>query len=159
MNYPLRRFLLVILAGVAVVTAGAGAADPFEGTWELDLAKSSFKPGPPGFKAQTRRMTRVPEGIQLVVEAVMANGGTFSGGGTYRPDGRDYPLKGIPGLDAIAVTQTGERVQTGVVKLQGRPVMSVILSVSEDGRTHTLRANTFAGSERPLDNVLVFNRK
>ena len=159
MIQSVRRFLLAFLLGLPVLPLVAGAADPFEGTWELDLARSNFKPGPPGFKSQTRVMARVPDGIHMTVDGVAANDAKLSGSGTYRADGTDYSFAGIPGFDSIAMTQTSVLLQEGVAKLQGRPTMRISFALSSDHRELTVRATAVEGAARPFDNTLVFNRK
>lgn len=53
---------LVLLFGAVMLLAGqSGHTTPFTGTWKLDLAKSSFNPGP-AFKDFT--ITFTPDGVR-----------------------------------------------------------------------------------------------
>lgn len=159
MHRAIRQSLWTILLGLIALTCAAAAPDPFEGTWEMDLARSTFKPGPAPITSQTRVFRRTPEGVQMTVEAVRPDGSKLHGSGTYQLDGRDYPFTGIPGIDQIALRQTSERVQTGVNKLNGRVILNATLTVSADHQTLTIHVTNAAGTERPVDNTLVFNRK
>ena len=38
---------LYVVVGLLVTTSSLWAADPFVGTWKLNLAKSKYSPGPP----------------------------------------------------------------------------------------------------------------
>jgi len=67
---------LLVLAVLAIVSAIGGAAvaaaavpDPVIGTWQLNVSKSAFKPGP-AFKSQVRTYSQSAQGITLVIKTV-----------------------------------------------------------------------------------------
>jgi hypothetical protein len=45
--------LILAIAAIGIISLSAYASDPLTGTWELNLEKSKFSPGPPP-KSQTR---------------------------------------------------------------------------------------------------------
>lgn len=63
----------VALAAMLAVTAVASAADPVVGTWQLNLAKSKFSPGPAP-KTDTRTYTESADGITMTWTSVAADG-------------------------------------------------------------------------------------
>ena len=64
--------IVLAFAGNSAVMA-AGAADPIVGTWQLNVAKSKFNPGP-ALKSQTRVYTESAKGISIKVTQVAADG-------------------------------------------------------------------------------------
>jgi hypothetical protein len=60
----------------AILAIGAGAAlaaDPVIGTWKLNLAKSTFSPGPAP-KSQTRTYADSAQGTKLTIKTTAADG-------------------------------------------------------------------------------------
>ena len=159
MRQAICRLLVCCALTLSAVPALAGAADPFAGTWVLDLGKSTFKPGPAPYKSQTRVIASLPEGMQMTVDGVLADGSKIKAGGTYRLDGRDYPFAGADGIDSISLAKRTDLVQSGAAKLKGEQVGRLSLAVSEDHRTLTLQFKGMDAKEQPFDHTLVFNRK
>jgi hypothetical protein len=58
-------YMLAILVAVAAVTAGSlvAQANPFVGTWKLDVAKSKYE-GAPAPKSLTRTVTAEGAGLK-----------------------------------------------------------------------------------------------
>lgn len=157
----MRRVFRVLLASCMLATtslAGAAApADPLIGTWVMDPAKSTFKPGP-AMKSQTRVFTSLPDGTHMIVNVVPGQGGAYKGEATYRLDGRDYPLSGVAGIDSIAMALAGDLKVVGTAKLKGEQVGRFNITLSPDKRTMTLYFKSLV-EERPSENTMVFSRK
>ena len=89
----MRRYLLIASA-VVVCLANSGLSmaedDPFVGTWQLNVAKSHFDPGPPP-KSQIR--TWEPSG-KVTVKGINADGKPHTHHYTIKPDGKPYPAAG-----------------------------------------------------------------
>lgn len=158
MRHTLNSLLVACLITVSSLAGAADAADPLIGTWVMDPAKSTFKPGP-GFKSQTRVFTSLPNGSQMTVTAVNADGTALKGGGTYRLDGRDYPLTGIPGIESITMVRQADLRVAGVAKAKGQQMGRFTFTVSEDKRTMTLYFKGLDPNDQPFENTMVFNRK
>jgi hypothetical protein len=85
---------LTLLFAVAFGAAiAAQAADPLMGTWNLDAAKSSYKPGP---KSATVVISGVDKEVKVAVDAVMPDGTPVKSGYTSTRDGEDVPVTGHP---------------------------------------------------------------
>jgi len=157
----MRRVLRFLLASCLLATSSfAGAAapvDPLIGTWVMDPAKSTFKPGP-AMKSQTRVFTSLPDGTHMIATVVPAEGATYKGEATYRLDGKDYPLVGVPGIDSIALAVAGDLKVVGTARLKGEQVGRFNFTVSPDKRTMTLYFKSLV-EDRPTENTMVFTRK
>ncbi len=140
------------------ITAGAQAPDPLVGTWKLDLAKSTYKPGPAP-KSYTVVIDAAGKGIKVAVDAVGADGTAMKWGYTTPRDGKDVPVTGNPNYDTAAVTQTSPTAGSIVYKKGGKPVVTLTTEVSKDGKTMTGKATGTDPKGQPMSNVLVFTRQ
>jgi hypothetical protein len=98
------RMLLNVAVLLVAAAANAQTTDPIIGTWNLDVAKSSFKPGPAP-KSATVLVEPAGKGIKVSVDAVNADGSPMKWGFTTQRDGKDVPVTGNPAYDTAASTQ------------------------------------------------------
>ena len=89
------RMLLNVAVLLVAAAANAQTTDPIIGTWNLDVAKSSFKPGPAP-KSATVLVEPAGKGIKVSVDAVNADGSPMKWGFTTQRDGKDVPVTGNP---------------------------------------------------------------
>jgi hypothetical protein len=136
--------IAVLLA--AVPPARAQGADPFLGTWRLNLEKSQF-PGPPPAQPHVLTFEAASDGTILgLVHDLDASGGrTAVARLNYRYDGREYrdldPVTGAAKSNTLAFTRIDGRTVEVVHRIGGAGVSyREIRRVSEDGRTLTFSA-------------------
>jgi hypothetical protein len=153
--------LLALIGAVALftMTISAQTADPASGAWELNLTKSKYVPATLAPRSQTR--TYQVKGNQETARhtGVDAQGHPtlIEFAATY--DGKDYPLKGYPDWDSIALKRidayTTEFTQSrgGKVTLSGRRV------VSKDGKTMTVTAKGTSAKGERVDMAMVFEKR
>jgi hypothetical protein len=180
-----------LVRGVALLTLllpmwlWAEAPDPAIGTWELNLAKSQFEPGPPP-KSQVRTYEVPPQMTQPRVRAVDAEGkakivtyptppaaevvrmtakGVDADGKatlteyTAGYDGKDYLFTGNPNADTISLKRIDDLTVEATTKKAGEIVSSGTRAVSKDGAVMTITLKgTNAKGER-VNNTLVFDRR
>src|ERR1700680_4483340 len=91
---------LFVGAILAIGTSAAFAADPVVGTWKLNLAKSTFSPGPAP-KSQTRNYAESAQGITVTVKTIAADGKESTTTLTFKDDGKPYPMSGSPDVDTV----------------------------------------------------------
>jgi hypothetical protein len=153
------RTVALALAGICALAihVGAQAPDPLVGTWKLDLAKSSYKPGPAP-KSGTLVIDAAGKGLKVAVDIVGADGASTKWGYTTQRDGKDAPVTGNPAYDTVNVTQTSPTDGTVVYKKGGKLVVTAKTSVSKDGKTLTV---TYTGTDakgQAINNVSVFDK-
>jgi hypothetical protein len=129
------RFALAIALCAAVATISA-SADPFDGTWRLNTAKSKYDPGP------------APEKVTLTIQvdgatATVKSESTFEGkpyATSYKVtlDGTPAPLQGSPVADMISVKKVDEHTRETKTTKGGSPVSESRAVVSADGKTLTV---------------------
>jgi hypothetical protein len=150
------------LVGIGFLTlngvAGAQGTDPIVGTWRIDLAKSTYKPGPPP-KSATVVIEPAGKGIKVSVDAVNADGTPAKWSFTTQRDGKDVPVTGHPAYDAAATTQASPTAGTTDYKKGGKVVATTKMAVSGDGRTMTLTSTGTDPKGQAVNNVIFFRKQ
>ena len=77
-------------------------ADPAAGTWELNLTKSKFSPGPPP-QSLTRTFEVTGDDVKYTLKGINDRGKPTLVQFTAKYDGKDYPVTGSPDYDAISL--------------------------------------------------------
>jgi hypothetical protein len=144
------RLLLVLAAAVAV-----WAADPVLGTWELDLAKSSYKPGPPP-ASQTRIYDAGPEGVKVTIITTYTDGRSAKIEHPANFDGKDYPVTGSGRTYAVSLKKIDDYRSESILKHASKVIGTAKRVVSEDGATMTVTYKGLDGEGREVDNVSVY---
>jgi hypothetical protein len=151
-----------VLAAAAValalgtgVSAQSGAKDPALGTWQLDMAKSTFSSNIP--EGRTLTFTLVNGGaIREVARTKQANGATDEIDYTAKDDGKDYPISNSV-LDRVTLKRIDARTVERIGKVHGQPVETRTRTVSSDGKTLTIKTDGTNNGVR-YNSVQVFER-
>jgi len=77
-------------------------ADPAAGTWELNLTKSKFSPGPPP-QSLARTFEVTGDDVKYTLKGINDRGKPTLVQFTAKYDGKDYPVTGSPDYDAISL--------------------------------------------------------
>jgi hypothetical protein len=149
---------LFIGAILAIGTGTALAADTVVGTWKLNIAKSTFSPGPAP-KSQTRTYAESAQGIVLTVKTTLADGKENTTSLTFKDDGKPYPASGNPDFDMVSVTRVDASTVHSTQTKSGTTVGTGVRTVSKDGKTLTYaQKGTHAGGGK-YDDVSVYDRQ
>jgi hypothetical protein len=155
-----RRILCLAAALAVALSLGAQAAqakDPLEGTWWLDLKKSTFKDAP-GPRGQTRTYS-----MQDGVEKLVARGVSWDKKPTLvryaaRYDGKDYDITGSLGGDKISLRRIDAMTTESTQKREGKPAIVATRTVSADGKTLTVVSKGTTAEGQLIDSILIFER-
>jgi hypothetical protein len=152
-------FVAALLAVSAIsVLAAPPASDPAIGTWKLNLAKSTFSPGP-GPKSQTRSYVETPQGITLTIKTITADGKEMSTTLTFKDDGKPYAVTGNPDFDTVAITRTDATTTHSTQTKAGVTVGTGVRTVSKDGKTLTFMQKGTHANGTAYDDVSVYDRQ
>jgi hypothetical protein len=158
----MKTLLKTILVGAVLAAAGvafaAGAADPVVGTWTLNVAKSTFSPGPAP-KSMTRTYSVDSDGISLSVTGVGADGTPISQESTFKYDGKAYVMRGAAGYDAISLKQVDANTVKSTMMKAGKPVGTTTRTVSAHGKVLTLATKVTDANGKPHDDVAVYDKQ
>jgi hypothetical protein len=156
----MRRPILVVMTAIlvlALVTA-AMAADPFEGTWKLNLAKSKYNPGPAFLKSSIFNVEARDNGQKCVYDEVDTDGKATHGQYAAKYDGKDYSVVGEPYFDAISVRRSDANTLNFLWKKGGNVGLSEHAVVSKNNKiwTDTLKWKDAKGQE--FTAVLIYDK-
>src|SRR3989454_6802210 len=148
----------LIAAGVlfvfcsVIVFAQATAAKNMAGTWKLDPAKSKYSPGPTP-KSQIAKLEAVDGGLKVVSDRVEADGKTTHFEWTAKFDGKDYPVKGDPGRDAVSVKKIDDYTLDITNKKAGKVLTTIRAVYAKDGKSRTETVTGTDAQGRKVHNV------
>ena len=139
----MRHSLIIsMLAAAALVMLSATpqgqAADPWIGTWKVNLAKSNYSPGPAPKTAATVTIESAPNGIRTTIDGADAKGQQTHTESVSAFDGKDTLVDGAPALNTTtALKRIDGRAFEADGKVGGKPTVTTRVVVSADGKTMT----------------------
>ena len=151
-------FMAVLLTVGSAAVAAAPAADPVIGTWQINVAKSKFSPGPAP-KADTRIYASTDQGTVMTWTSVGADGKETVVKSTFKADGKDYPLTGAANFDSLSLKQVDDHTVQSTQKKGGKVIGTTTRTVSKDGKVLTLSSKGTSATGVPYDNVMVYDKK
>jgi hypothetical protein len=151
--------LVIAVAGALALPAGAADSNPWVGTWTLDVAKSTFSPGPAP-KSNVIVTTDAGGGkFHSDVTVVTADGKTLHTEATYAYDGTDYPVTGGTEGQTVALQKDpSTQTLTVTVKVNGNVTATITSVMASDGKSYTSTGTGTTPDGKPVKNVTVFNK-
>ena len=136
-------------------TSSTTEQDLLLGTWQLDLSKSKYIPGPAP-RGETRTYARDDEGLKGTIRRRLADGGEEVI--EYRADfDHEYPVAGTEAYDTIKLTRIDARTAHAVLSHAGREFGTARRVVSDDGQTLTIEFRREGNSG--INNVAVYRKQ
>ncbi len=134
-----------------------GKSSVFAGHWTLDVAKSTYSPGPTP-KSQHATLSLVPNGIRTVAERVEADGSVtrFDWTGTF--DRVDRPVTGDPNRDTVSLRRIDEYTIEFTNKKAGRVTTTIHAEYAKDGRSRVETTTGTNAKGRPIRNVTYWTK-
>jgi hypothetical protein len=139
----MNRYFSITIAAILFaffLSLEAIAADPFEGTWKLNLALSKFNTSPAP-KSQTVKIESQKNAQNMVADEVDAAGNVLHGGFFAKFNEMDYPYTLHPTENTIALNRTNKNTIIATTKKNGEAVARIRWVVAKDG-------NTMIGTEK-----------
>ena len=152
-----------VIGLAAIVILGAGAAgqgsDPMNGVWKLNVAKSTFSPGPAP-KEMTLTIESAGAGRKVAVTATAGDGTPIKWGYTGNFDRKENKVTGTnPDADVVMLRRLGPRSTRTTYKLAGKQTLVNGVSVSEDGKTLAVAQSGVDGKGQTVKNTLTFDKQ
>ena len=151
-------FGMVLAVVFSHVGLSAQGSDPVIGTWELNLAKSKFSPGPPP-KSVTRTYEATGQGVKASFKGVNAEGKPTLVQYTANYDGKDNPMTGSPAFDSIAAKRIDAFTAEFTLKKAGKVVATAVRVISKDGKVFTLTTKGTNTQGQAVNSVQVFEKR
>ena len=157
-----KRIAIAVVTLVAFSSAGqAQSPDPWIGTWKVNLAKSTYSPGPKPTVAGTVKVEAVAGGgMKTTIDGTNPQGqpthtetiGTF--------DSKDNPVKGAAApKTTTAYKRIDARTFEAMGKVDGKPTVTTRVTISADGKTLTASQNGKSLEGQTVKNVIVADRQ
>ena len=161
MKFYWRRLVGVTLGvlAVAMISVAAQTDDPIVGSWKLDVAKSTYKPGPAP-KSTTIVVAPEGKGIKVAVDAVNADGSPLKWGFTTVRDGKqEAPVTGNPMFDTVTASRDSATAGTNVYKKAGKVVMTTKVAIAADNKSMTVTTTGTDPKGQAVNNVAHYVRQ
>jgi len=149
---------LTVLLPLATVVQAQGKSRV--GTWELDLSRSTFSPGP---APQKQTLTFEEKGPQwtALIQGVDASGRPINVDANNLMitfDGRDHPTASVD-YETTAWKRVNENKYLVIRKKAGKVVLTSTNILSADGKTMTITTVGQNAAGQPVHNVRVYVRR
>jgi hypothetical protein len=144
----------------AMTSVALAQQDAHVGTWELNLEKSTFDPGPPPrrqslwYKAEGKGLTALLQGIDAAGKPISLDPSNL----VINFDGRDHPTARV-NYDSSAWTRISSNKYVVNRKKAGKVVLTSTNVVSDDGRTMTITTKGIGEDGRPVNNLRVYDKR
>ena len=111
------------------------AANPFIGTWKLNVTKSKASDPSMMPKNETVKNVAQDSGVKMTYDGVDAKEQAYHMVWTGKFDGKDYPTTGDPNVDTSAIRKVDDNTIVAVDKKAGKEVATWRVAVTKDGKT------------------------
>ncbi len=151
---------LTLLAGLIVFAATPHAQAPkgLVGTWKLNVAKSTFSPGPAPTSMTVTYAAVGTDGMKIAVDIAPADAAAQHWDMTAHYDGKDYPVTGNPIADAISMKRVDDLTGQSTFKKDGKVTAANVRKISADGKTLTITSTGTTADGKPRKDVQVFEK-
>ena len=146
------------VAAVTGVEAAGQGTDPLVGTWELNVAKSKFVPGPAP-KSETRTYAVSGADIKATSKGVNASGEATAAEWTVNYDGKERPLVGNPNADSLSLKRVDASTVEFTQRKAGKVVATGTRKISADGKVMTITTTGTNAKGQKVDEVEVFEKR
>jgi hypothetical protein len=146
---------VILVAAVAVVSAQG--ANSRIGTWHLNVAKSTYSPGPAP-KSQVLTIEAAGAGEKVTSESVSATGAKTVSVYTANYDGKPNPITGSETADTVTLKRVDANTSERTDSKAGKAVQTLIRVVSKDGKTMTVTIKGTNAQGQAVNNAVVFEK-
>jgi hypothetical protein len=152
---------MTLLGGVFAASPQVALAqsDPFNGIWQLNLAKSKFDGPYVVLKSATLDIQGEGQNRKLTAVSVRTTGETRSTAYMLIYDEEPHPTTGSPDYDASTYTRVDAHTINYRRTKAGKIAQTGTMLVSQDGKTATLTAKGTDASGREWNSVQVYDKQ
>lgn len=153
-----QRLLVLGMTALYFVSNGAFAADVFSGNWKVNIAKSQYDPGPPPKGPNFSKVEVIEGGLKITNDGVNSAGNSIHNEWSAKFDGKDYPVKGDPNRDMVALRKIDDYTIEITSKKEGKVIRTVRIVHARDGKTKTETGAGTNAKGMKTNNVIVYEK-
>lgn len=160
----MRKRIVVVLVSLAALLAASPMAqtqaDPWMGTWKVNLARSTYKPGPTPTVGATIKMEPMASGFKTTIDATNPQGQPTHTETVGKFDGKDNLVTGapVPGTTAAYKRINGRTFEVQG-QVDGKPTITTRVTVSSDGKTLSATQTGKNAQGENVNNVIVAEKQ
>ncbi len=158
MRKNLLKVSLAACCAIVLSSSVALAGENWLGTWNLDLAKSQYSPGPAP-RSLTLKFAATPGGIRFTGDGVNADGKPNHSMFLSKFDGKDVPYEGNPDADMASPRKIDDNSYDNTWKKGGKATIVAKVVVSADGKTMTITQIGTSAKGEAVNNTIVYNKQ
>ena len=164
LHFPRVEWAIRVVAPLCLVavlgSVASGQSESRVGTWELNLAKSTFSPGPPP-KRQTLTYQTAGSQWTALLQGIDASGKPINPDTSNLAinfDGKDHPTPNVD-YETSAWKRIDANKYEVIRKKAGKAVLTTSNVVSIDGKTMTITTKGVNADGQPINNVSVYDKR
>ena len=138
---------------------GETMGDSNLGTWTLNVAKSTYDPGPPPMSETAVLEPWETDGVTTSTTLVLLDGTRASAKFSTHYDGSDYKVSGVPDFDTIACNRVDATTTAYTVKKDETVIGTATAVVSNGGKTRTFTATWTNAQGQRMHQVRVHDKE
>jgi hypothetical protein len=150
--------LAVVMDGALSLHAAQPAAvaeqDKLLGTWQLNVAKSRYMPGP-GPISETRTYTRGRTGVEGTIQRRFRDSERIEYIAEYD---REYPVTGTEAYDHVLLKRIDAYTAEAILSHAGRVYGTARRVIAQSGNTMTITFRRENAPEATINNVAVYEK-
>ncbi len=147
-----------LLLVLILLLAPAAHADPLDGTWVMNPARTRYGHGAEARAEERLTCASTAARVTCVTQSVRATGRTVTARFSAAYDGRAYPVSGMPDVDTVVLTKVDDAVVDATFSRAGRAVFAYRGIRSPDGRSLTIIA-VEPVTRRVLTSIVTYDRR
>jgi hypothetical protein len=146
------------LAVAALPQLGFAQSVPWLGTWQLNLAKSKYSPGPPP-RSQTLNIAQEGRNVRDTVQTIDAQGNASTGVIVHVYDGQPHPATISLDFDATVITRVDANTLIASRLKDGKLVQIATFVMSQDGNTLTVAGTGINRNGQAVNFTAVYDKQ
>jgi hypothetical protein len=147
--------LMLVLVGRPPLVS---AADLVSGTWKVNVAKSSFNPGP-GLQSQIVKFESKGDSWTVIVDSTGPDGKLVHSEWLGKFDGKDYPMIGDPNIDTRSFKKIDDYTLEIVAKSKGKVVSLTKTVYARNGKTRVSTQTGVNAQGQKVSNTIVSEKQ
>jgi|SRR5262245_45516567 len=149
---------LAALVAVAAPQASFAQADALIGTWKINLAKSTYNPGPAP-RASTLTTRADGQGLMSTFDGINAQGMPTHVVFTVAYDGKSHPVTGSAIVDPSSIKRIDAYKREFTNTKGGNVVGNGTIVVSADGKMMTISGTGLNANGQKTNNIVVYDKQ